>query len=86
MAKQAKKWKPGCADEPWKVLILGRDLHLIDSAWSHLRYILTDCGNDVERGDNAISEMSGEEIVRAVGEYKAHIEKCIARALPPRKD
>lgn len=66
----AKNWKPGKADEVWKVMVCARDAERADDLISGLVYILTDCGSDEEKGMAQIARMSGQEIIDTLKTYK----------------
>jgi hypothetical protein len=67
---EAKHWKPGHADEVWKVLICARDANQADELLGRLVGILTYAGSDVDKGLNAIRAMSGREIIDAIVAYR----------------
>lgn len=65
-----KKWRAGIADEPWKVIVCGRDLQQVDDVLSALSYYLTDAGSDTERGLAQVRQMTGGQIVDALEAHK----------------
>jgi hypothetical protein len=66
---EVRQWKAGTADEVWKVIICARDAYHADEVLSSLIYILTDAGDDTERGNVLLKEMSGAQIVDGLLTY-----------------
>lgn len=64
-----KTWKPGVADEPWKVEVCRRDIALATETLEFLVHVLTDCP-DMQRGVAALRAMTGEDIVGGIEAYR----------------
>lgn len=76
-----KLWKPGVADETWKVLICARDFMRADDIMGHLVYVLTTAGADTEAGLEQISKMTGKQIVDGLKAYALSSSDSIKRGM-----
>jgi hypothetical protein len=76
-----KQFKPGLADEAWKVMICARDEEKAQNTLHFLCSVLTDCGSDYAKGRLEISAMSGADIIEAVECYAAVARKSVALAI-----
>lgn len=76
-----KLWKPGTADEAWKVAVCALAMRDSQRALEHLIYVLTDAGNDRERGLAMLREMSGAEIVDGMLAHIDSAAESIAKGL-----
>jgi len=81
-----KQWKPGKADDVWKVMICARDAAQTDELLSSLTYILTDAGSDTQRGLDAIRQMTGAQIIDGLLAYKNVSYQSVAAAVLTRQD
>lgn len=77
----SKTWKPGVADEPWKVLICARDAERADECLSFLVYVLTNAGSDTESGLAEIREKSAADIIDGLKAFKKSAYDSVAKAL-----
>ncbi len=78
---EPKKWKAGIADEAWKVMICARDASHAEEALQQLVYILTDAGSDAARGHALLRQMTGEQIVQGLLNYRQKSIDSVRRAL-----
>lgn len=76
-----KEWKPGKADEVWKVMICARDASSADQLIASLVYLLTDAGTDEDRGIDLIRSMSGDQIIDAILAYKQKSYQSVKNAM-----
>lgn len=72
-----KVWRPGVADEEWKVAICKRDAERAQDTLNYLVYVLTDAGNDYANGIAQIENMSGKQIVSGMRAYIATSHRSI---------
>ncbi len=77
---EPKKWKAGVADEAYKVLICGRDLHELNVMTERLCNLLTR-QREQSTALSEISKMSGKQIVEAIEEKRAVLAKTIENGL-----
>ena len=75
-----KQWKPGKADEIWKLMICARDAARTDELIDALIGILTDAGSDTQAGLARLRGMSGADIVDGLLAYKAKSYESVKRA------
>lgn len=67
-----KKWKPGIADEPWKVRICKRDMRVVKHTLWRLEYIT---GLSPEQ----LKGVSGKEIIEALEAYAETAKRSILK-------
>lgn len=79
--EHAKVWKPGCADEVWKVLVCAQEVRLASETISGLCYILTAAGSDEAAALAKIKGMSGAQIVDALKAFRETARKSVETAL-----
>lgn len=72
-----KKWGAGSADEAWKALVSAVEAKRAGDLLSGLIYVLTDAGNDNERGADTLRKMSGAEIVDGLVKYQASMQQGV---------
>jgi hypothetical protein len=78
---EPKHWKPGHADEVWKVLISARDANQADELLGRLVGILTYAGSDIDKGLDEIRTMSGRAIIEAIVAYRDSSYDSVKSAL-----
>ena len=79
-----KRWNAGVADEVWKVHISSRDASRAEDIAGFLAYIMTDIGHaSLDQQLDAISKFSGEQIAKALLDYRSVSLRSIAAAINP---
>ena len=65
-------WKPGAADEPWKLMICARDAARAQDIIHGLAYILGGRGSSMADAANAVRQFSGDQIADALLTYHSN--------------
>jgi flagellin-specific chaperone FliS len=79
---ELKKWKLGVADEAWKIHICSRDVARAEDLVSGLSYILaSDLGGEFDQKLSVIAKFSGEQIAKALRDYREDGLAGIAKGL-----
>lgn len=77
---KVKEWKPGMADEVWKLMACARDAQQTDELLGKLSYILTDAGADTAKGIELIRQMTGDQIIDGLKAYRESSYKSVRAA------
>lgn len=73
---EPKQWNAGVADEAWKVLVCGRDLHLLTEMRDRLCCLLSGKVATAEALAD-VAQMSGAQIVEAIERKRVSLEQTI---------